>query len=72
MPGTYSARCHSRKPDSKQSVQPFWGVAKSLGFPDGEMIEFTTDIESGYGEDEQTIVDNVLKLAGSGASGTNH
>lgn len=66
-----------------------WGVAKSLGYSDGEMIEFaiqqnvvkmivdhvkipvTADIESGYGEDDQTIVDNVLKLADLGASGIN-
>ncbi|KRE32829.1 isocitrate lyase/PEP mutase family protein [Paenibacillus sp. Soil724D2] len=66
-----------------------WGVAKSLGYSDGEMIEFaiqlnvvrmivdhvkipvTADIESGYGEDDQTIVDNVMKLADLGASGIN-
>lgn len=66
-----------------------WGVAKSLGYSDGEMIEFaiqlnvvkmivdhvkipvTADIESGYGEDDQTIVDNVLKIADLGASGIN-
>ncbi|EHS59856.1 isocitrate lyase/phosphoenolpyruvate mutase family protein [Paenibacillus kribbensis] len=58
-----------------------WGIAKSLGYPDGERIEFDTilnriktildhvnipvsaDIESGYGKDEKTIVENVLKLA---------
>ncbi|KQX68399.1 isocitrate lyase/PEP mutase family protein [Paenibacillus sp. Root444D2] len=66
-----------------------WGVAQSLGYSDGEMIEFaiqlnvvrmivdhvkipvTADIESGYGEDDQTIVDNVMKLADLGASGIN-
>ena len=66
-----------------------WGVAQSLGYSDGERIEFaiqlnvvkmivdhvkipvTADIESGYGEDDQTVVDNVLKLADLGASGIN-
>jgi 2-methylisocitrate lyase-like PEP mutase family enzyme len=66
-----------------------WGVAKSLGYSDGEMIEFaiqlnivkmivdhvkipvTADIESGYGDDDQTIIGNVLKLADLGASGIN-
>ncbi|MGO4273183.1 isocitrate lyase/phosphoenolpyruvate mutase family protein, partial [Paenibacillus sp. TAF58] len=66
-----------------------WGIAQSLGYSDGEMVEFaiqlnvvkmivdhvkiplTADIESGYGEDDQTIVDNVLKIADLGASGIN-
>ncbi|WP_261304291.1 isocitrate lyase/PEP mutase family protein [Paenibacillus andongensis] len=66
-----------------------WGVAQSLGYSDGEMIEFaiqlnvvkmivdhvkipvTADIESGYGKDDQMIVDNVLKLADLGAAGIN-
>ncbi|WP_281284908.1 isocitrate lyase/PEP mutase family protein [Cohnella terricola] len=66
-----------------------WGIAKSLGYPDGEAIEFdilvnriktildhvnipvSADIESGYGKDEETIVENVLKLADIGVSGIN-
>ncbi|NRR02254.1 isocitrate lyase/phosphoenolpyruvate mutase family protein [Brevibacillus sp. RS1.1] len=66
-----------------------WGIAKSLGYPDGETIEFDTilnriktildhvnipvsaDIESGYGKDEETIVENVLKLADIGVAGIN-
>lgn len=66
-----------------------WGIAKSLGYPDGERIDFDTllnrikvildhvnipvsvDIESGYGKDEKTIVENVLKLADIGVAGIN-
>ncbi|MET3849122.1 isocitrate lyase/phosphoenolpyruvate mutase family protein [Paenibacillus sp. OAE614] len=66
-----------------------WGIAKSLGHPDGERIEFDTilnriktildhvnipvsaDIESGYGKDEKTIVENVMKLADIGVVGIN-
>ncbi|OPH57675.1 carboxyphosphonoenolpyruvate phosphonomutase [Paenibacillus ferrarius] len=66
-----------------------WGIAKSLGYSDGEMIDFeqqlnviktianhvkipvTADIESGYGHNEKTIVDNVLKLADLGVVGIN-
>jgi 2-methylisocitrate lyase-like PEP mutase family enzyme len=66
-----------------------WGIANSLGFGDGEMIDFdrhlgiiktiadnveipvSADIEAGYGEDIQTIVDNVLKTADAGVAGIN-
>lgn len=66
-----------------------WGIANSLGYADGELIEFdkhlgiirsiaenvkvpvSADIEAGYGEDTQTIVDNVLKTADTGVAGIN-
>lgn len=66
-----------------------WGIANSLGFADGELIDFdkhlaiiktiaenvkipvSADIEAGYGEDIQTIVDNVLRTADTGVAGIN-
>lgn len=66
-----------------------WGIAKSLGFADGELIDFdkhlaiiktiaenvkipvSADIEAGYGEEIQTIVDNVLRTANTGVAGIN-
>ena len=58
-----------------------WGIANSLGYSDGELIDFerhlgiikliadnvqisvTVDIEAGYGETADKIVDNVLRTA---------
>ncbi|KGR85497.1 isocitrate lyase/PEP mutase family protein [Lysinibacillus odysseyi] len=66
-----------------------WGIASSLGFADGELIDFdrhlgiieaiiknvnipvTADIEAGYGEDFDVIVENVLRTADAGAAGIN-
>ncbi|CAM3940029.1 isocitrate lyase/PEP mutase family protein [Mesobacillus zeae] len=66
-----------------------WGIANSLGYADGELIDFdrhleiiktiagnvkipvSADIEAGYGEDIQTIVDHVLKTADVGVAGIN-
>ncbi|MFC5528378.1 isocitrate lyase/PEP mutase family protein [Cohnella yongneupensis] len=66
-----------------------WGIAASLGYVDGEVIDFdiqlstikrivdhvqvpvTADIESGYGENDEMIVTNVLKVAHLGAVGIN-
>jgi len=66
-----------------------WGVAASLGYADGEKIDFglhlaiikmivdhveipvSADIEAGYGEEDQTIVDNVLRTADLGVAGIN-
>lgn len=66
-----------------------WGIANSLGFADGELIDFnrhleiikniaqnvkvpvSADIEAGYGEDIQTIVDHVLRTADVGVAGIN-
>lgn len=66
-----------------------WGIANSLGYADGELIDFdrhlaiiqtiaenvkvpvSADIEAGYGEDRQTIVDNVLRTADAGVAGIN-
>ena len=66
-----------------------WGIADSLGYADGELINFdkhleiikqitesvnipvSADIESGYGEDVETIVYNVLKTADIGVAGIN-
>ncbi|WP_232697438.1 isocitrate lyase/PEP mutase family protein [Brevibacillus daliensis] len=66
-----------------------WGIANSLGYADGELIDFdrhlgiiksitenvkipvSADIEAGYGEDVETIVDNVLRTADVGVVGIN-
>lgn len=66
-----------------------WGIANSLGYADGEKIDFnrhlriiktisenvkipvSADIEAGYGEDIQTIVENVLRTADTGVAGIN-
>lgn len=66
-----------------------WGVANSLGYEDGELVDFqrhlgviksiaenvkipvSADIEAGYGEDMQTIIDNVLRTADAGVAGIN-
>ncbi len=66
-----------------------WGIANSLGYADGELIDFkrhlgiiktitdnvktpvSADIEAGYGEDKETIVDNVLRTADVGVAGIN-
>lgn len=66
-----------------------WGIAHSMGFADGELIDFdkhlaiiktiaenvkipvTADIEAGYSEAVQTIVDNVLRTADTGVAGIN-
>jgi 2-methylisocitrate lyase-like PEP mutase family enzyme len=66
-----------------------WGIDNSLGFSDGELIDFdqhlsiiksiadhvkipvSADIEAGYGEDMETIVDNVLRTANVGVAGIN-
>lgn len=66
-----------------------WGIANSLGYADGELINFerhlgiiktiaenvkvpvSADIEAGYGEDRQTIVDHVLRTADTGVAGIN-
>lgn len=66
-----------------------WGVANSLGFKDGELVDFdrhlriiqtitehvtvpvSADIEAGYGETVETIVQNVLKTADVGVAGIN-
>ncbi len=67
-----------------------WGIANSLGYADGELIDFnrhleiikniaqnvkvpvSADIEAGYGEDTQTIVDHVLRTADVGVAGINN
>ncbi|ASJ55288.1 carboxyphosphonoenolpyruvate phosphonomutase [Brevibacillus formosus] len=66
-----------------------WGIAASLGYTDGEKIDFalhlaiikmivdhvhipvSADIEAGYGEDSNTIVENVLRTADLGVAGIN-
>jgi len=66
-----------------------WGIANSLGYADGELIDFqrhlniiqtiaenvsipvSADIEAGYGSDEQSIIDNVLRTADVGVAGIN-
>ncbi|WNB92137.1 isocitrate lyase/phosphoenolpyruvate mutase family protein [Bacillus sp. NEB1478] len=66
-----------------------WGIANSLGFADGELIDFnrhldiiktiathvkipvSADIEAGYGESAETIVQNVLRTADIGVAGIN-
>lgn len=66
-----------------------WGIANSLGYSDGELIDFerhlgiikliadnvkipvTADIEAGYGETADKIVDNVLRTADAGVAGIN-
>jgi len=66
-----------------------WGIAQSLGYTDGEKVDFaahlriiktivehvsipvSADIESGYGEDASTIVENVLRTAELGVAGIN-
>lgn len=66
-----------------------WGIANSLGYADGELIDFhrhleiikniaqnvkvpvSADIEAGYGEDAETIVENVLRTADIGVAGIN-
>jgi len=66
-----------------------WGIANSLGYADGERIDFqrhltiiqaiaeqvnipvSADIEAGYGKDEQSIIDNVLRTADVGVAGIN-
>ncbi|AZU64753.1 isocitrate lyase/PEP mutase family protein [Neobacillus mesonae] len=66
-----------------------WGIANSLGFSDGELIDFdrhlgimktivenvkipvSADIEAGYSEDTNKIIDNVLRTADVGAAGIN-
>ncbi len=63
-----------------------WGIANSLGYKDGELIDFerhlgiikiitehvkipvSVDIEAGYGEDAETIVENVLRSADVGVA----
>lgn len=65
------------------------GIANSLGYSDGELIDFerhlgiirritenvkipvSADIEAGYGEDTETIVNNVLRTADVGVAGIN-
>ncbi|WP_274308797.1 isocitrate lyase/PEP mutase family protein [Solibacillus daqui] len=66
-----------------------WGIANSLGYKDGELIDFdrhlgiiktiaenvkipvSADIEAGYSEDTETIIDNVLRTADVGVAGIN-
>ncbi|MFM9280752.1 isocitrate lyase/PEP mutase family protein [Paenibacillus jiagnxiensis] len=66
-----------------------WGIANSLGYADGELIDFnqnlaivktiaenvkipvSADIEAGYSEDFNTIIDNVLRTADVGVAGIN-
>jgi 2-methylisocitrate lyase-like PEP mutase family enzyme len=65
------------------------GIANSLGYADGELIDFekhlgiiktitenvkipvTADIEAGYGDGKEQIVNNVLKTADVGVAGIN-
>lgn len=65
------------------------GIAKSLGYNDGEQIDFdvhlgiiksivnsvkipvSADIESGYGDNADAIIDNVLRTADLGVAGIN-
>jgi 2-methylisocitrate lyase-like PEP mutase family enzyme len=66
-----------------------WGIANSLGYADGEIIDFDTnlsiiktitdnlkipvsaDIEAGYSENVNTIINNVLRTADVGVAGIN-
>ncbi len=66
-----------------------WGIANSLGYADGELIDFdrhlgiiktitenvkvpvSADIEAGYSEDTNKIIDNVLRMADVGVAGIN-
>ncbi|MCM3317596.1 isocitrate lyase/phosphoenolpyruvate mutase family protein [Rummeliibacillus stabekisii] len=66
-----------------------WGIANSLGFADGELIDFdrhltviktiaenvnipvSADIEAGYSEDTNMIIENVLRTAEVGVAGIN-
>lgn len=66
-----------------------WGIANSLGYADGELIDFdrhlaiiktiadnvkipvSADIEAGYGQDQKTILENVLRTADLGVTGIN-
>lgn len=66
-----------------------WGIANSLGFADGELIDFdkhlsiiknitdnvkipvSADIEAGYSEGFQEIINNVLRTADVGVAGIN-
>lgn len=66
-----------------------WGIANSLGYADGELIDFdrhlsiikaisdnvkipvSADIEAGYGSDQKTILENVLRTADIGVAGIN-
>ncbi|MFD2446947.1 isocitrate lyase/phosphoenolpyruvate mutase family protein [Bacillus sp. CGMCC 1.16607] len=66
-----------------------WGIANSLGFADGELIDFdrhlgiiktitenvkipvSADIEAGYGDNLEKIIDNVLRTADVGVAGIN-
>ncbi|WP_134683824.1 isocitrate lyase/PEP mutase family protein [Brevibacillus migulae] len=66
-----------------------WGIAQSLGYTDGEKVDFadqlriiktivkhvsipvSADIESGYGIDARTIIENVLRTAELGVAGIN-
>ena len=66
-----------------------WGIANSLGYSDGELIDFerhlgiiktiaenvkipvSADIEAGYGESTENIVNNVLRTAAVGVAGIN-
>lgn len=66
-----------------------WGIANSLGFADGELIDFdrhlaiiktitenvkipvSADIEAGYGDANETIIDHVLRTADVGVAGIN-
>lgn len=66
-----------------------WGIANSLGYSDGELIDFdrhlaiiktitenvkipvSADIEAGYSEDLDKIINNVLRTAEIGVAGIN-
>lgn len=66
-----------------------WGIANSLGYSDGELIDFdqhlaiiktitenvkipvSADIEAGYSEDPDQIINNVLRTAEIGVAGIN-
>ncbi|MEH7390857.1 isocitrate lyase/PEP mutase family protein [Bacillus sp. JJ1474] len=66
-----------------------WGIANSLGYADGELIDFdrhlaiiktitenvkipvSADIEAGYSEDPNKIINNVLRTADVGVAGIN-
>lgn len=66
-----------------------WGIANSLGYSDGELIDFdrhlaiiqtitenvkipvSADIEAGYSEDPDKIINNVLRTAEIGVAGIN-
>ncbi|PAD84186.1 carboxyphosphonoenolpyruvate phosphonomutase [Niallia circulans] len=66
-----------------------WGIANSLGYSDGELIDFdrhlaiiktitenvkipvSADIEAGYSEDIDKIINNVLRTAEIGVAGIN-